>query len=55
MASEGWYQRFRQPIDAPEPGDKMWLQSLSVPDLDILIGYSEVVHQQTNFFIHLSN
>ncbi len=50
-ASEGWYQRFRQPIDAPDPGDKMGLQSLPIPDLDVLIGYSEAVHRQTHLFL----
>jgi len=50
-ASGGWYQRFGQPIDAPDPGDKMGLQSLSIPDLEVLIGYSEAVHRQTNLFL----
>ena len=50
-ASEGWYQRFQQPIDAPDPGDKMGLQSLAIPDLDVLIGYTKAVHRQTNLFL----
>lgn len=49
--SEGWYQRFNQPIDAPDPGDKMGLQSLPIPDLDVLIGYTKAVHQAFRDYI----
>jgi len=50
-ASEGWYQKFGQPIDAPDPGDKMGLQSLPIPALDVLIGYARATHQQTRGFL----
>ena len=46
-ASAGWHQKFNQPVDSPDPGDKMGLQSLPIPDLEILLGYSKAVHQQT--------
>ena len=49
--SEGWYQKFGQPIDAPDPGDKMGLQSLPIPALDVLIGYARAAHQQTRGFL----
>ena len=50
-ASEGWYQRFGQPVDAPDPGDKMGLQSLAIPDLELLICYTEAVHQGSQVFL----
>ncbi|MFQ6028681.1 MAG: DinB family protein [Dehalococcoidia bacterium] len=49
--SAGWHQRFDQPEDAPDPGDKMGLQSLPIPDLEVLLGYSKAVHQQTSDFL----
>ena len=50
-ASAGWHQKFEQPVDAPDPGDKMGLQSLPIPHLDILLGYSKAVHQQTQGYL----
>ena len=49
--SEEWYTRFNQPVEAPPPGDRMGLQSLPIPDLDVLRGYSEAVHQNTQRFV----
>ena len=45
--SEGWYEKFGQPIDSPDPGDKMGLQALAIPPLDTLLGYSEAAHRRT--------
>ena len=45
--SEGWYEKFDQPIDSPDPGDKMGLQALAIPDVDVLTGYCEAVHRRT--------
>ena len=42
--SEKWYERFGQPIESPDPGDKMGLQALAIPDLDVLTGYITAVH-----------
>ncbi len=50
-ASQGWYQKFNQPVDAPDPGDKMGLQSLPIPELSVLIGYTRQVHEQTWQFL----
>ena len=50
-ASEEWYKRFGQPVDAPDPGDKMGLQGLPIPELEVLIGYSKAVHQRTQAFL----
>lgn len=45
--SQGWHERFNQPIDSPDPGDRMGLQSLPIPDLEVLLGYSRAVHEKT--------
>ena len=45
--SEKWHEKFHQPIESPDPGDKMGLQALAIPDLEVLIGYSEAVHRRT--------
>ena len=50
-ASQEWYQKFDQPVDAPDPGDKMGLQSLPIPELDVLIGYTKAVHQRTQAYL----
>ena len=48
--SQGWYEKFNQPVDAPDPGDRMGLQSLPIPDLEVLVGYSKAVHEQSQSF-----
>jgi len=45
--SELWYEIFRQPIDAPDPGDKMGLQQLYIPELKTLLAYSKRSYAQT--------
>jgi len=44
--SQKWNERFGQPVEAPDPGDRMGLQSLAIPSLDVLLGYSEAVHEK---------
>ena len=46
-ATELWYERFGQPITAPDPGDRMGLRALAIPSLEVLVGYAESVHQRT--------
>jgi hypothetical protein len=45
--TEKWYEKFNQPIESPDPGDKMGLQSLPIPDLEVLLGYSAAVDRWT--------
>ncbi|MCH8109745.1 MAG: DinB family protein [Chloroflexi bacterium] len=49
--SQGWYEKFGQSVDAPDPGDRMGLRALSIPTLDVLLGYVKAVHQQTLEFL----
>jgi uncharacterized damage-inducible protein DinB len=49
--SEGWYERFAQPVDAPAPGDRMGLRSLPIPSLAVLTDYVKAAHQQTLDFL----
>ena len=48
--SQGWHEKFNQPVEAPDPGDRMGLQSLPIPGLDVLLGYSEAVHEKSQSF-----
>ena len=50
-ATQGWHRKFNQPVDAPDPGDKMGLQSLPIPDLETLLAYSNAAHEQTQEFL----
>ncbi len=45
--SDLWFERFGQPVDSPDPGDRMGLRALSLPPLDTLIGYLEAVYSRT--------
>ena len=45
--SDQWFEKFRQPIDSPDPGDRMGLRALSLPPLDTLVGYLEAVYSRT--------
>ena len=45
--SQGWFARFGQPVDAPDPGDKAGLRAVSIPALEVLTGYAEAAYQQT--------
>ena len=49
--SDGWYQAFGQPLEAPEPGDRPGLRSLTVPSLDVLVGYLEAAYGQTQQYL----
>ena len=49
--SQGWHLRFDQPVDAPDPGDRMGLRALSLPALSVLLGYLEAAHEQTLGFL----
>ena len=48
--SQGWHERFNQPIESPDPGDRMGLQSLPIPGLDTLLGYSKAVEVNSQSF-----
>ncbi len=45
--SQGWYEKFGQPVEMPDPGDRMGLWALPIPDLDVLTGYLKAAHAQT--------
>ncbi len=45
--SDRWFERFGQPVDSPDPGDRLGLRGLSLPPLDTLIGYVEAVYIRT--------
>ena len=49
--SGGWHEKFGQPAEAPDPGDRMGLQSLPIPDLEVLLGYSKAVHGKSQSFL----
>ena len=49
--AEGWHKRFDQPVEAPDPGDRMGLRALSIPPLHTLVGYLKAAHQQTHEFL----
>ena len=46
-ASDSWHERFGQPEDAPDPGDRMGLRSLKIPEMEVLTAYLEAVHNRT--------
>ena len=49
--SQGWHEKFNQPVEAPDPGDRMGLQSLPIPDLEVMLGYSKAVHEKSQSFL----
>ncbi len=49
--ADEWHRKFGHPVSAPDPGDRMGLQSLAIPTLDVLLGYAEVVHERTIAFV----
>ena len=49
--SDGWHKRFDQPETAPDPGDRLGLQRLSIPGPDVLISYAEAVSSRTARFM----
>ena len=53
--TDSWYQRFSQSPNSPDPGDRMGLRSLSIPTIDVLLGYCESVHDRNIEYIsHLN-
>ncbi len=44
---DAWHERFDRPVDAPDPGDRMGLQSLDIPQLKILASYLAAVHDRS--------
>ena len=49
--SGGWFERFGQPETAPDPGDRLGLQSLAIPGPDVLTTYAEAVNARTARFL----
>ena len=49
--SQSWYTKFGQPIDAPDPGDRMGLRGLPIPALDVLVSYLKAAHEQLQEFL----
>ena len=49
--ADEWYERFDQPKDAPDPGDRLGLRSLAIPSPDVLLSYFKAVNERTMRFI----
>lgn len=49
--TDGWYQRFGQPVDSPDPGDRQGLRELVIPELDVLLAYIEATHGRYKSFL----
>ena len=49
--ADGWHKKFDQPVDAPDPGDRMGLRALPIPDIAVLLGYAHAVGGQTRRFM----
>ena len=49
--SEGWYQRFGQPVEMPDPGDRMGLRALAIPSLTTLLGYLDAAQKKTSGYL----
>ena len=47
----GWYRRFGQAVDAPDPGDRAGLRAISIPPLEVLTGYAKAAYRQTQEFL----
>ncbi len=45
--SSRWHEKFGQPVDSPDPGDRMGLRSLPIPPVAILTAYLEAVYPRT--------
>lgn len=45
--SDRWFEKFGQPVDSPDPGDRMGLRALSLPALEVLMAYLEAVYRRT--------
>ncbi len=46
-----WHRQFGQPITSPDPGDRLGFRSLAIPSLEVLLAYSEAVHQRSLSFL----
>ena len=46
--SECRHERFGQPVDAPDPGDRLGLRAVNIPEMEVLIGYLDAVHARTS-------
>ena len=49
--SEKWHERFGQPVDAPDPGDKLGLRAVNIPEMEVLIGYLGAVYARTSEYL----
>ncbi len=49
--SEGWFERFGQPVSAPDPGDRLGLRSLAIPAPEVLVSYAQAVSGRTARFL----
>jgi uncharacterized damage-inducible protein DinB len=38
-------------VEAPEPGDRLGLRSLEMPNVEMLVGYLEAVYEQTRQYL----
>ena len=52
-ATDGWYERFGQPVTAPGPGDRLGLRSLAIPAPEVLLSYFRAVNERTMRFVAL--
>lgn len=46
-----WYEKFGQPLDSPDPGDRMGFQELGIPQLDVLVAFIETAHERFRSFM----
>ena len=49
--TDRWHVAFDQPVQSPDPGDRLGSRSLAIPSLETLLGYSDAVHQRTLDFL----
>lgn len=49
--ADGWYERFGQPVSAPDPGDRLGLRSLAIPAPEVLLSYFKAVNERTMRFV----
>ena len=47
----GWFEQFGQSETAPDPGDRLGLRSLAIPEPNVLISYAEAVSSRTGRFL----
>ncbi len=47
----GWFERFGQPMTAPDPGDRLGLRGLAIPDPHVLLSYFKAVNERTLRFV----